>query len=114
MAVVSSRALQSKKPFGMVDKTPVPQYTLAASHPRKENCAMKKNIKAIKSGDAPILGKYVKLIKTGEIVTWKSFDPKKHLFEIKLPTGAVSIVHWRDIERIGPHAEADFLRSRKK
>ena len=92
----------------------MPQYNLAVSRLRKEIQAMKKNIKAIKSGDAPILGKYVKLIKTGEIVTWKSFDPKKHLFEIKLPTGAVSVVHWHDIERIGPHAEAEFLRSRKK
>jgi hypothetical protein len=98
----------------MVDKPPVPQYNPAANQLRRKNQAMKKNIKAIKSGAAPILGKYVKLIKTGEIVTWKSFDPKKHLFEIKLPTGAVSIVHWRDIERIGPHAESEFLRSRKK
>ena len=75
---------------------------------------MKKNIKAIKSGDAPILGKYVKLIKTGEIIKWKSFDPKKHLFEIESPTGAVSIVHWREIERISPNEELGFLRSRKK
>jgi len=92
----------------------MPQYNPAASQLRKENYAMKKNIKAIKSGDAPILGKCVKFIKTGEIVEWKSFDPKKHLFEIKLPTGIVSIVHWREIERIGPDAESEFLRSREK
>ncbi|MGA2279803.1 MAG: hypothetical protein ABSG80_05820 [Verrucomicrobiota bacterium] len=75
---------------------------------------MKKNIKAIKSGAAPIVGKYLKLIKTGEIVTWKSFDPKKHLFEVELPSGDVSIVHWRDVERISPNEESEFLRSRKK
>jgi hypothetical protein len=81
---------------------------------RKENYAMRKNIKAIKSGEAPIVGKYVKLIKTGEIIEWKSFDPKNQMFEIELPTGAVSIVHWREIERITPNEELEFLRSRKK
>jgi hypothetical protein len=105
--------LQSKNCLEWFDKTPVPQYNSGASQLRKVNYAMKKNIKAIKSGDAPILGKYVKLIKTGEIVEWKSFDPKKHLFEIKLPTGVVSIVHWREIERISPNDESEFLRSRK-
>jgi hypothetical protein len=111
---VSSRALQNKNHWEWFDKTPLPPYHPGASQVRKENQAMKKNIEAIKSGAAPILGKYVRLIKTGEIVTWKSFDPKKHLFEVELPTGAVSIVHWRDIERIGPNAELEILRSRKK
>jgi hypothetical protein len=108
-----ARWLQSKNCLEWFDKTPVPQYNSGASQLRKVNYAMKKNIKAIKSGDAPILGKYVKLIKTGDIVEWKSFDPKKHLFEIKLPTGVVSIVHWREIERISPNDESEFLRSRK-
>jgi len=110
----SARWLQSKNHWEWFDKTPMPPYHPAMSRLRKENQAMKKNIKAIKSGAAPILGKYVKLIKTGEIVTWKSFDPKKYLFEVELPTGAVSIVHWREIERIGPDAESEFLRSREK
>jgi hypothetical protein len=104
---------QSKNHWEWFDKTSVPPYHPATSRLRKENQAMKKNIQAIKSGAAPILGKYVKLIKTGEIVEWKSFDPKKHLFEIKLPTGVVSIVHWREIERISPNDESEFLRSRK-
>jgi hypothetical protein len=110
----NARWLQSKNHWEWFDKTSMPQYNPAVSRLRKEIQAMKKNIKAIKSGAAPILGKYVKLIKTGEIVTWKNFDPKKHLFEVELPTGAVSIVHWHDIERIGPDVESEFLRSRKK
>jgi hypothetical protein len=110
----SSCAPQNKNHWEWFDNLPAPQYTPIASRWRKENLAMKKNIAAIKSGAAPILGKYVKLIKTGEIVTWKNFDAKKHLFEVELPTGAVSIVHWRDIERIGPAAESELLRSRKK
>ena len=29
-----------------------------------------------KSSEPPLFGKYVKLIATGEIVEWKTYDPK--------------------------------------
>lgn len=64
--------------------------------------------------NAPMLGEYVKLIKTREIVKWKSFDPKGQLVEIELPTGVVSTVQRHEIDRITANEELEFLRSRGK
>jgi hypothetical protein len=59
--------------------------------------------------DAPMFGEYVKLIKTGEILKWKSYDPKNQTLEIELPTGVVSIVQRREIDRITANEEVEFL-----
>jgi len=64
--------------------------------------------------DAPMFGEYMKLLKTGEILKWKSFDPKSQLVEIELPTGAVSTVQRHEIDRIRTDEEIEFLRSRGK
>ncbi|MGA3143909.1 MAG: hypothetical protein ABSF10_12945 [Verrucomicrobiota bacterium] len=64
--------------------------------------------------DAPVFGKYVKLIPTGEILKLKSYDPKSQLLEIELPTGGFSIVRWNEIDRITPNEELEFLRAKKK
>jgi hypothetical protein len=72
---------------------------------RRENCDMK--------NDAPMFGKYIKLIKTGEILRWKNYDPKSQLLEIEFPTGGFSIVHRDEIDRITPDEELEFLRSKK-
>ena len=64
--------------------------------------------------DAPMFGEYVKLLKTGEILKWKSFDPKSQLVEIELPTGVVSTVQRHEVDRITANEEIEFLRSRGK
>lgn len=56
-----------------------------------------------------MFGEYVKLIKTGEILKWKSYDPKNQTLEIELPTGVVSIVQRREIDRITANEEVEFL-----
>jgi hypothetical protein len=35
--------------------------------------------------DAPMFGEHVKLVKTGEILKWKSYDPKSQMVEVELP-----------------------------
>ena len=60
-----------------------------------------------------MFGEYVKLLKTGEILKWKSFDPKSQLCEIELPTGVIT-VHQRDIGRITENEEVDFLTKKGK
>jgi hypothetical protein len=64
--------------------------------------------------DAPMFGEYVKLLKTGEILKWKSYDPKNQMVEIELATGAVITVQRHEIDRITTDEELDFLRSREK
>ncbi|HVU09133.1 MAG TPA: hypothetical protein VHG89_11385 [Verrucomicrobiae bacterium] len=64
--------------------------------------------------DAPMFGEYVKLVKTGEILKWKSYDPKTQMLEIELRTGSISTVHQREIERITPNEEVEFLSKKKK
>jgi hypothetical protein len=64
--------------------------------------------------DAPMFGEYVKLVKTGEILKWKSYDPKTQMVEIELETGNISEVHQREIERITPNEEVEFLLKKKK
>jgi hypothetical protein len=44
----------------------------------KEICGMKNDTQ---SGNSPMLGQYVKLIATGEIVEWKTYDPKRGCYE---------------------------------
>ena len=64
--------------------------------------------------DEPMFGEFVKLVKTGEILKMESYDAKKQMLEIELPTGAISTVHRHEIERITPNEEVEFLRSRGK
>jgi hypothetical protein len=73
---------------------------------RREYCDM--------NNDAPIFGKYIKLIKTGEILKWKNYDPKTQLLEIEFPTGGGSLVHRDEIDRVTPDEELEFLRSNNK
>ena len=61
-----------------------------------------------------MLGKYVKLIKSGETVELKSYDPQNQACEIELPTGAVCTVRRHEIDRITTDEEIEFLRSRAK
>jgi hypothetical protein len=63
--------------------------------------------------NAPMFGKYVKHLKTGEIVKWKIYDPKNQMLEIELPTGAIS-VHQSEIARITGNEEVDFLTKKGK
>jgi hypothetical protein len=58
--------------------------------------------------DAPMFGEYVKLLKTGEILKWRNYDPKSQMLELELPTGAIT-VHQREIGRITGNEEVDFL-----
>jgi hypothetical protein len=60
---------------------------------------------------APMFGKYVKLLKTGDILKWKSFDPKSQLVEIELPTGVISTLQRHEVDRITMDEEIEFLRS---
>ena len=55
-----------------------------------------------------MFGEYVKLLKTGEILKWKNYDPKSQMLEIELPTGAIK-VHQREIVQITGNEEVDFL-----
>lgn len=59
-----------------------------------------------------MFGEYAKLIKTGEILKWTSYDHKNQKLEIELPTGVVSTVHRHEIEIITADEEIEFLRSR--
>ena len=65
-----------------------------------------------KSREPPLFGKYVKLIATGEIVEWKTYDPKTQMLEISLPQGGLSTVSRSAVCRITPNEDADFLCSR--
>ncbi|MEI2724952.1 MAG: hypothetical protein V9H26_15845 [Verrucomicrobiota bacterium] len=62
----------------------------------------------------PMFGEYVRLVKTGEILKWKSYDGNNQMLEIELPTGAISNVHRHEVERITSDEEVEFLRSRGK
>jgi len=64
--------------------------------------------------DPPMFGEYVKLIKTGEILKWKSYDPKNQTLEIELPTGAITTVQQREIDRITGNELVDFLTKKRK
>lgn len=61
-----------------------------------------------------MFGEYVKLIKTGEILKWKSYDPKNQTLEIELPTGAITTVQQREIDRITGNELVDFLTKKRK
>ena len=61
-----------------------------------------------------MFGEYVKLLRTGEILKWKSYDRKNQLVEIELPTGAVSTVQRHEIDIITADEEIEFLRSQRK
>jgi len=64
--------------------------------------------------DAPNFGEFIKIIASGEIVRWTTFDPVLQTLEIILPNGDVSIVHQRQIQPITANEELAFLISRKK
>ena len=64
--------------------------------------------------DAPLFGEYVKLVKTGEIVTWNSYHKESQTVEIVLPTGAVVAVRRQEIDTITVDEEIEFLRSRSE
>jgi hypothetical protein len=63
--------------------------------------------------DAPMFGEYVKLIKTGEILKWKNYDPENQTIEIELPTGTITVQR-REMYRITGNEEADFLAKKEK
>ena len=58
-----------------------------------------------------MLGKFVKLVESGEILELKSFDPVSQTVEIVLPTGAVSSVGRHEIERITTDEQMEMERS---
>jgi hypothetical protein len=53
--------------------------------------------------------KFIKLIKTGQIVSWENYDPLSQKFEIVLPNGVVSSVHQGLVKRISANEELAFL-----
>jgi len=61
--------------------------------------------------NAPMFGEYVKLLKTGEIHKWVSYDPQSHLVEIVMPAGGISTFKRNEIDRITTGEELEFLRS---
>jgi hypothetical protein len=72
------------------------------------------NEKRNMNNDAPNIGEFVKIIASGEIVRWTTYDPVLQTLEIILPNGDVSIVHQRQIQPITANEELAFLISRKK
>jgi hypothetical protein len=53
--------------------------------------------------------KFVKLVKTGQIVRWKNYEASTRTFEIILPDGNVSIVPLRQVQRISANEELAYL-----
>jgi hypothetical protein len=53
--------------------------------------------------------KFVKLIKTGQIVRWKNYEAATRTFEIILPDGDVTIVPQRQVQRISANEELAYL-----
>jgi hypothetical protein len=53
--------------------------------------------------------KFVKLIKTGQIVRWKNYEAATRTFEIILPDGGVSIVPRRQVQQISANEELAYL-----
>jgi hypothetical protein len=53
--------------------------------------------------------KFVKLIKTGQIVRWKNYEASTRTFEIILPDGGISIVPQRQVQRISANEELAYL-----
>ena len=64
------------------------------------------------NNEAPMFGKYVKLIKTGEILKCNSCDQINQLVEIELPTGPKTVQRG-EIDRISGVEEAEFLLKEK-
>jgi len=60
--------------------------------------------------ESPMFGRYVKLLKTGEILKWNSFEPKTKQVEIEWSTGAVHTVNQLEIARLTADEEIEFLR----
>jgi hypothetical protein len=59
--------------------------------------------------DSTTFLKFVKLIKTGQIVRWKNYDEATRTFEIILPGGEVSIIPRQQVQRISANEELAFL-----
>jgi len=62
----------------------------------------------IQNNDSTFL-KFVKIIKTGAIVRWESYDTATQKFEIILPDGNLFLVHQRLIKRVTANEELAFL-----
>jgi hypothetical protein len=62
----------------------------------------------MKNDDSTFL-KFVKLVKTGQIVRWKNYEAATRTFEIILPDGDVAIVPQRQVKRISANEELAFL-----
>ena len=62
----------------------------------------------MKNDDTSFL-KFIKLIKTGQIVRWKNYEAATKTFEIILPDGHVSIVPQRQVQRISANEELAYL-----
>jgi hypothetical protein len=60
----------------------------------------------------PKLGHYVKLIKTGEIVENKGFNPATLTVDVESKTGVISVGR-NEIVEITANEELEFLRSQK-
>ena len=87
---------------------------MAVAQPMVTGGAMKQSLKNKKMKNAPMFGEYVKLIKSGEILKWKSYDPKTQMVEIELPTGTVSTVQRHEVDRITSDEEIEFLTNQGK
>ena len=64
--------------------------------------------------NSPMFGEYVKVTATGDIVKWKSYDPKAQTLEIESPTGLSVVVHRHEIDVVTPKEEFEFLGEKKK
>ena len=67
-------------------------------------------------GNRPRVGTtYIKIIETGQIVKWKSFDEKTQEYEVVSPGGKLSKIAGRKISKqVTPEEEAEFLRLQNK
>jgi len=61
-----------------------------------------------------MLGKYIKLNKTGQIVENKGFAPRSQWVDVRLPTGQEFAVCMGEISRVTPNEEVEFLRSQRE
>ena len=63
--------------------------------------------------DAPMFGEFVRLVKTGEILRWKSYDCASQMVEIELSTGDITTRPRHEVERLTPGEELEFHRPGK-
>ena len=61
--------------------------------------------------DSPKLGKYVKLLDSGEILELSNYDRITEMVELVSPDGKTSIVRRSDVDAITPDEQLELERS---